>query len=155
MVAVPRPSVPTEYVPVKAAFASGPPTEELASLTPLRLPAPSALNLPARRANPEPELLSGCVTRKTYCPERLPFPNCTVIGAEAMKVAFDFEVAVTVIDSLGGDSGAVYSPVEVTDPQVELTAHPFTLQLTAVLLSVEVTVGVNCTEPPAATVALV
>jgi hypothetical protein len=77
------------------------------------------------------------------------------MGAEAVNVAFDFEVAVTVMDSLGGESGAVYRPVELTDPQVALTAQPFTLQLTAVLLSVEVTVGVNCTEPPAPTVALV
>ena len=156
MVAIPRPSVPTEYVPVNAAFGNGLPADELASLTPLvRLPAPSAVNSPARKANPEPELLSPCVAKNTYCPFKLPLPNCTVMGAEAVKVAFDFEVAVTVMDSLGGESGAVYRPVVLTDPQVALTAQPFTLQLTAVLLSVEVTVGVNCTEPPAPTVALV
>jgi hypothetical protein len=33
--------------------------------------------------------------------------------------------------------------------------HPAILQVTAVLVSAEVTVGVNCTVPPAGTVALV
>ena len=59
------------------------------------------------------------------------------------------------MDSLGGDKGAVYKPVAFTVPQLAGTLHPVTLQVTAVLLSLDVTVGVNCWVPPAATAALV
>jgi len=77
------------------------------------------------------------------------------MGAETKKLGLETEVAVTVMASLGGDSGAVYRPVELIVPQFMATLQPFTLQVTAVLLSVEVTLGVNCTVPPAGTVALV
>ena len=77
------------------------------------------------------------------------------MGAETKKLGLETEVAVTVMASLGGDSGAVYRPAELIVPQFMATLQPFTLQVTAVLLSVEVTVGVNCTVPPARTIALV
>ena len=81
-------------------------------------------------------------------------PNKIAIGADAANAGSDTEVAVTVMDSCGGDNGAVYKPVELTVPQFAATAQPVTLHVTAVLLSVEVTVGVNCWVPPAGTVAL-
>jgi hypothetical protein len=40
-------------------------------------------------------------------------------------------------------------------PQIAAALQPVTLQVTAVLLFAEVTVGVNCTVPPAGTLALV
>jgi hypothetical protein len=77
--------------------------------------------------------------------------NCTVIGCDTENAGFATDVAVTVIASFGGDKGAVYSPAELTVPQIEGTEQPFTLQVTAVLLSLEVTAAVNCSVPPAAT----
>lgn len=87
-------------------------------------------------------------------PLRVALPNRTAIGADAVNLGLDTEVAVTVMDSCGGDNGAVYKPVELTVPQLAATVQPVTLHVTAVLLSVEVTVGVNCWVPPAGTLAL-
>jgi hypothetical protein len=77
------------------------------------------------------------------------------MGADTAKPGFDTEVAVTVMASFGGDKGAVYSPVELTVPQLAASVQPFTLHVTAVLLSLEVTVAVNCCLPPAGTTAFV
>jgi hypothetical protein len=77
----------------------------------------------------------------------------TLTAALALLVVSATLVAVTVCPAAA--AGAVYNPLLLTVPTVVLPpAMPSTDQVTAVL-SLPVTVGVNCCVPPAPTVAVV